>query len=151
MRELQQDEEGLIFRFFTEIGIIDQLATTALERMLPKSVTAAQFAILNHFVRLGLDSKSPFELAKTMQVTRATMSSTLKRMERNGLVQITKDLEDGRAKNVRLTESGYEMREACVKKTGELAAQMPQALGLGELVRLTDALQKVRIVLDQMR
>lgn len=88
------------FEFFNEIGIIDQLAGTMFERALPTGMTRAQFTVLNHFVRLGHKERSPAQLASAFQVTRPTMTSTLARMARDGLVAIRDDPTDGRAKLV---------------------------------------------------
>ena len=76
------------FELFNEIGIINQLSTTMFERVLPKGMTQAQFTVLNHFVRLGHQERSPAQLAFAFQVTRPTMTSTLTRMERAGLIAI---------------------------------------------------------------
>ena len=77
------------FELFNEIGIINQLATTMFERVLPKGMTQAQFTVLNHFVRLGHQERSPAQLAFAFQVTRPTMTSTLSRMERAGLILVS--------------------------------------------------------------
>ncbi|WP_181883684.1 MarR family winged helix-turn-helix transcriptional regulator [Sphingorhabdus pulchriflava] len=151
MTGTRDDAELLVFRFFTEVGIIDQLATTALERMLPKGITSAQFAILNHFVRLDLDVRSPAELADVMQVTRATMSSTLKRMEMHGLIRVEQDPEDGRAKLVRLSQKGRDVREACVSKAGALASPMLKTHDQAQLIELTESLHEIRQALERLR
>ena len=54
--------EQLLFRLLTEIGIINQLAETAFERVLPHGLTRAQFTVLNHSVRMG-DNRTPAQLA----------------------------------------------------------------------------------------
>ena len=38
---------------FAEIGIIDQLATTRMDRLLPVGLTSAQFSVLNHLAVHG--------------------------------------------------------------------------------------------------
>jgi DNA-binding MarR family transcriptional regulator len=105
---------SLQFRILNEIGIIAQLSQTAFERVMPAGMTLPQFTVLNHFVRLG-GTRSPAELASAFQVTRATMTSTLQRLEGKGLVQITADPNDGRAKRVAITEAGIQMRDACIQ------------------------------------
>ncbi|MGH6951145.1 MAG: MarR family winged helix-turn-helix transcriptional regulator, partial [Vitreimonas sp.] len=69
-------DDPVHFRALNEIGIINQLAQTIFERVMPAGMTLAQFIVLNHFVRLG-GSRSPAELASAFQLTRATMTSTL--------------------------------------------------------------------------
>ena len=40
-----------LFRFFNEIGIIEQLSRNAFERVMPGGMKLSQFTVLNHFVR----------------------------------------------------------------------------------------------------
>ena len=49
---------------------------------------------------------APSMLAEKVGVTRATISSMLQRMERDGLVAVKADKEDARGKKVRLTKAG---------------------------------------------
>ena len=77
--------DPLAFRVMNEIGIIDQLGSTLFERSMPFGLTLPQFVVLNHFVRVG-GHRSPVELASAIQVTKATMTSTLQRLERKGFV-----------------------------------------------------------------
>lgn len=51
------------------------------------------------------------ELAETAGVTPSTMSLTLDRLERAGLVMRERDPDDRRVMNVRLTEAGARARE----------------------------------------
>ena len=54
---------------------------------------------------------APSELAAKVGVTRATISNMLRRMERDGLVDIRPAALDGRAKVVSLTKAGCEFME----------------------------------------
>lgn len=44
----EKPDDPDLFRMFTEIGIINQLATTLFERTMPHDLTVAQFSLLNH-------------------------------------------------------------------------------------------------------
>lgn len=55
------------------------------------------------------------ELAERTHVTPATMSGTLKRMEKNGFIVRTPDENDARISRVRLTEEG---KAQCIKARG---------------------------------
>ena len=48
-----EDLSRLYFQMFNEIGIISQLSSNRLERVLPEGMSIAQFSLLNHLVRLG--------------------------------------------------------------------------------------------------
>lgn len=144
-------QDPLVFRLFNEIGIINQLATTAFERALPKGMTQAQFSILNHFIRLGHHERSPAQLASAFQVTRPTMTSTLARMERAGLVAIRPDPQDGRGKLVSVTEKGRTMRETCIAAGALFVPVVNSLMTKAELEATLEPLTRLRVVLDEMR
>ncbi|WP_374137272.1 MULTISPECIES: MarR family winged helix-turn-helix transcriptional regulator [unclassified Sphingomonas] len=139
------------FEFFNEIGIIDQLAGTIFERAMPQGLTRAQFTVLNHFVRLGHKERSPAQLASAFQVTRPTMTSTLARMARDGLVVIRDDPADGRAKLVSITDKGRAAREAAIAAMAPLAPMLDAVIDPDELAAMLPVLRRVRIALDAAR
>jgi DNA-binding MarR family transcriptional regulator len=141
----------IAFEVFNEIGIIDQLAGNLFASVLPAGMTQAQFTVLNHFVRLGVVEKSPADLANAFQLTRPTMTSTLSRMERAGLVTIRPDPADGRAKLVSLTHEGRMMRETCITALLPLLPIIDSVVSNAELGELLPALRKIRIKLDALR
>ena len=145
------NQEPLPFQLLTEIAIIDQLASNAFERALPANITRAQFTVLHHFIRLGLTEQSPAQLADAIQVTRGTMTSTLARMERSGLVSISPDPNDGRAKVVSITDAGKAMRASCIAAVVPLLPLVEQSLTADELQLVMQLLQRLRQRLDGAR
>ncbi len=139
-----------VFRFFTEIGIIEQLARNAFERVMPGGLTLSQFVVLNHFARRG-GAESPLRLARAMQVSKGTMTNTLGKLETKGLIAIESDPADGRAKLVSLTAAGLALRQAAI---AALAPELENLLGeFGErrFARATPFLAQVRGYLDRAR
>ncbi|CAN1540982.1 MarR Transcriptional regulators [Rhabdaerophilaceae bacterium] len=139
------------FVLLNEIGIISQLAQSAFERVMPAGMTMAQFIVLNHFHRLGIAAKAPAELARAFQLTKATMTSTLHRMERKGLLEIMPDPGDGRAKRVSVTQMGQAMHQACLEALSpklaewrDLLTDIPIDEVLPTLVRLRTTIDKAR-------
>lgn len=147
---MPEADDPPLFRIFNEIGIIHQLATTRAERMLPRGLTLAQFAVLNHFVRLG-GERGPAELARAFQVTKQTMTSTLARLERAGLVTIRPDPGDGRAKRVAITPAGRDMRETAIAAMTRAFADAEMLLPADEQARLLPLLSVLRQRLDSSR
>lgn len=143
--------DPIAFEFFNEIGIIDQLSGTILDRALPPGMTRAQFAVLNHFVRLRLDEQSPAQLANAFQVTRPTMTSTLSRLARAGLVAIRDDPTDGRAKLVTLTNKGRAAREQAMIAVGKVLPLFDAVLDPDEVAVALPILRRLRIALDSAR
>lgn len=143
-------EDPVAFRVFNEIAIIDQLARTRVERVLPGGLTIAQFSVLNHFVRLG-GERSPARLARAFQVTKQTMTSTLGRLERAGLVEVRADATDGRAKVVAITEAGRAARQACLAAMAPVLDRFARLIGADALAALAPELARIRQLLDAER
>jgi len=143
--------DPLAFKVLNEIGIIDQLASHAFTQVLPRSMTIAQFSVLNHFVRLNHDWRTPAQLASAFQVSRPTMSNTLARLERAGLVDISPDPEDGRGKRVSVTARGRAMRDDCIARLAKPLAEMHAHVPSELIEKLDPLLTQLRQILDQMR
>lgn len=139
-----------IFRFFNELGIIEQLSTTHLERELPGGLTKAQFGVLNHMVRLG-KQESPAELASAFQVSRPTMTNTIQKLEAKGYVEVVAHPSDGRSKIVLITEPGIAIRGEALLALAPLFEQIGSALGVKDFAGAVPFLERVRIYLDENR
>lgn len=142
--------DPVLFTFFNEVGIIDQLARTAFERVLPRGMTVPQFSVLNHFVRLG-GERTPARLASAFQVSRATMTNTLKRLEASGFIAVRPDPKDGRSKLIVITDAGRAMREECVRALAPLLAELTAMLDVEAIGAILPTLQEVRATLDENR
>lgn len=139
-----------VFRVLNEIGIIAQLAGNAFERVMPDGMTLAQFTVLNHFVRLG-GPRRPSDLARAFQVTKATMTSTLQRMEPKGFVAIVPDEQDGRGRLVTITEAGRAMHADCIARLAPLLDMVRAATGEAPFEDVIAPLARIRETLDRMR
>lgn len=139
-----------LFAVFAEIGVIHQLTSAAFQRVLPHDLTQAQFTVLNHCVRLG-DNRTPAELAAAFQVTRATLTSTLQRLEAKGFIRMARDPRDGRSKRVLLTPSGRSAREEAIAAAAPLLARAEEAFAPQEVASLLPRLIALRVWLDQNR
>ena len=139
-----------VFRFFNELGIIEQLSTTHLERVLPGGLTKAQFGVLNHMVRLG-KKESPAELANAFQVSRPTMTNTIQKLEAKGYVEVIAHPSDGRSKIVLITEQGVAIRGEGLRVLAPLFEQIGTVLGADSFAAAAPFLEKVRTYLDENR
>ena len=147
---IKKNQDPPLFRFFTEVGIIEQLARAKLESVLPNELKMSQFIVLNHLVRLGGDW-SPARLANAFQVTKGAMTNTLQRLESRGLVMIAPDPRDGRGKLVSLTAAGRNMRKRCVRNIEPLLIDLAQRFGEKRFEKGLPLLEDVRKYLDQNR
>jgi DNA-binding MarR family transcriptional regulator len=142
--------DPLAFRIMNEIGIIDQLGTTLFERAMPYDLTLPQFVVLNHLIRMGTN-RSPVELASAIQVTKATMTSTLQRLESKGFISSAPDLQDGRSKRITITQSGREARDQCIKAIESDLVAMEAEIGVAQMQAALPFLIALRTFLDRRR
>lgn len=139
-----------VFGFFNEIGIISQLSNVVLAKSLPDGVHPSHFAIINHLVRMG-DGKPPVQIAAAMQVTKNTMTHSVKVLEQHQFITIRPDPQDGRGKLIYLTEKGRQFREQAVK---QVSTAIKDVIGEEQrliMARMKDDLAKLRKHLDENR
>lgn len=144
-----QIAEPVEFAALTEIAIIAHLADTAFARRLPAGLTTAQFAVLNHLLRLGV-RQTISELAGALQVSQPTMSSTVRRLEDKGLVTLVPDPDDRRIRRVSVTPAGIAVRTDSIRALDGSQEQLA-ALSQAEWRALLPLLRKLRISLDAAR
>jgi DNA-binding MarR family transcriptional regulator len=142
--------DPLLFRFFNEMGIIDQLASSLFEQTLPGDLKLSQFVVLNHFARLG-GVRSPAELAQAFQVSKGAMTNTLQRLEAGRLVKIIPDPADGRAKLVSITHRGEQLRHQAITGIAPVLKTLEEELGAEQFQQALPFLQALRITLDKAR
>lgn len=138
------------FAVFTEIGIINQLATRSFESALPPGLSLSQFSVLDHLIRLGGDW-NPARLASAFQVPRPTMTNTLARLHAAGLVTFTPDPRDRRGKLVVITKKGRAMRDGARAGVEPLLRQIGKALPASLFGTLLTGLVPLREWLDTAR
>jgi len=143
-------DDPVLFRVFNEIGIIEQLARAAFERVMPHGLKVSQFGVLNHMVRLG-DGKRPADLADSFQVTRGAMTNTLGRLSALGFVDIRPDPEDGRAKAVFLTEAGRAARVEAIAALAPALKELDDEIGAERFEVALPFLTDLRRTLDAKR
>lgn len=138
------------FRFFNETAIIDQLASRAFEDALGEDLTVPQFSVLNHLLRVAPRS-SPQRLARAFQVAKSAMTKTLGHLAAKGLVAVTPDPEDGRAKLVEITPAGRAAHRAAVAALGPTLEALTREVPIEEMEAALPTLERVRRWLDARR
>ena len=118
-----------------------QLCSSLLEET---GIGSGQVPVLMELERSG--ELNQRELAEKTRVTPATMSGTLKRMERAGLIVRTADENDARVSRVRLTEEGYAQCGSAHKGFDRACRQMLEGLSDEEMETLSTLLSRIRTV-----
>lgn len=150
MKDAPGSEGMEVFGFFNEVGIINQLSTAILAACLPDGVHPSHFAIVNHLVRLG-DGKSPVRIAAAMQVTKNTMTHSLKVLSDRGFITVEPDPEDGRGKIVRLTDAGRAFRETAIRSVLQRFGDIVTPAHQDAMQRVLGDLVMIRKLLDENR
>ena len=141
--------DPLEFAVMTEISIIAHLADNAFARRLPDGLTTAQFAVLNHLLRLETQ-QTIGELARALQVSQPTMSSTVKKLEEKRLVTLVPDPDDRRIRRVSVSPAGTKARNKAVKALDATKSEL-EVLSQKEWKQLLPLLNRLRVSLDSAR
>ncbi len=144
------DKARQVFTFFNEIAIIDQLSTALLGKVLPDGVHPSHFAIVVHLARGG-NGKTPGGLANAMQVTKATMSHSLKVLEGHGFIEVRPNDLDARSKNVFLTDAGRAFQAEAIVAAARAFSQFMRATHVDTVAELLPGLVMIRKLLDENR
>lgn len=116
-----------------------QLNTAQLEET---GIGGGQLPVLLELKRWG--ELNQRELAERTRVTPATMSGTLKRMEKNGLIIRTPDENDARISRVRLTEEGLAQCESSKCIFDETCCRMLEGLDDESIAQLKSLLTRIQ-------
>ncbi len=143
-------EDALSFALLNEIGIIAQLSSNLLEKVMPGEMKVSQFVVLNHFVRLG-GQRTPQELARIFQVSKGAMTNTLQRLEAQDFISLAPDASDGRSKRVAITSAGIEARGRAIEALAPHLKRMEERFNEAELQTALPLLRELRQWLGTQR
>ncbi|MEM8749839.1 MAG: MarR family transcriptional regulator [Pseudomonadota bacterium] len=144
------DEQKLVFQFFNEVGIIQQLSSTLFNRLLPKGLHNSHFSVLNHLTRLG-DGRTPVEIARAFQVTKPTITNTLSTLVDRGFVRVVPNEKDGRSKLVFLTDAGRAFHLDAISRLVPTMQRLEGQLDFAAMAKVLPELVRIREILDKDR
>lgn len=143
-------ERNEAYAFFNEVNTIDLLCKTLISKILPDGVHPSHFAIILHLVRLG-DEKTPQALAGAMEVSKATMSHSLKVLEKRGFIEIRPCDQDARSKLVYLTDRGRHFHSQAIAASVRTFGSFLKDEHREAMVGAMPALVTIRRLLDENR
>jgi len=135
---------------FAEIGVIDQLATTRIDRLLPPGLTSAQFSVLNHLAVHG-GEHTPASLADAFVVTKGAITNSLQRLEGRGLIAVGADQADGRRKRISITPEGRAVYDRCLAALRPMTESLREAFTEQEFQDALPFLSALRSWLSETR
>ena len=83
------------------------------------------------------------ELAKKLDVTKSTMGTSLRRMEKNGFIVREQDEEDCRCNRITITQKGRTALEACDKDLSSIAQAMSSKICEDEEEMVNDVFRRL--------
>jgi len=146
---MPDNAENLSVALFSEMFMADQLARTALTKVLPKGMELSHFSVLNHLANAG-EARSPAELARTFHVTRGAMTNTLSKLEWAGHVHIHPDWDDARRKLVTISPAGRAARDAALSAIAPLIADVVEGIGPDRVRAALPVLRAIREKFEQV-
>ena len=150
MTTSSKEQTRAVFRFFSEIGILNQLSTAELTRALSPEMNPSEFGVLTHFIRLN-HAVTPTYLAKAFQMAKPSMTAILARLERKGFVSIRSGSKDRRRKYVSLTDAGRAAHGAALAKIAPLFAARLSGFDIAKLDAILPLLSDLRAHMDAAR
>lgn len=139
-----------MFAFFNEIGIISQLSSAQLQKVLPDGLHPSHFAILNHLMRLG-DGKTPASMASAFQITKATMTHSLGVLSKKDYIRLEANADDGRSKLVYITAKGKACRDQSIQLISQMIGEKMSDAQIEHMRHLIEPLSEIRKVMDENR
>ena len=145
---MADSSENLSVALFSEMFMADQLARTALSKVLPKGMELSHFSVLNHLAHVA-EAKTPAQLARTFHVTRGAMTNTLGKLEWAGQVHIHPDWDDARRKLVTISPAGRKARDAALSAIAPIIADVVTRIGADKVRAALPVLREIRARFDQ--
>jgi DNA-binding MarR family transcriptional regulator len=139
-------------RIFVLIGIINQLATTRLNRVLKElDLPMAQFSLLTHLSQNPEKGWTITQLAKVMEVNQPAMTKTSQRLLKKGFLKVESDEKDKRIRFISVTDQGLQALTKAWEKLLPDVMEMASAWKPPELTQLIGLLEKLKNQLDESR
>lgn len=102
-----------------QIGLVSRLLAQSLKKRNGKDgILPGQFPVA--IALMAHDGATQRELCDHVQIDQSTMASTLKRMERNGVILRRACAHDGRQSTIHMTEKGRSLFEAAAENASEV-------------------------------
>lgn len=129
----------LFFRLFQTGNILQRQVQNEM------GISAVQWAVLGALSREGFEDGTSFnQLKEYLYVSRQNLDGVLKRMERDGHVVRIPDPSDGRARLVKLTDSGRVFWNNLQDTIAEFYQQALQGMSFDDGVSLLHLLKKLQ-------
>ncbi len=123
----------LLFRLFKTTNIIHTTGTAWTQDL---NLTTQQWSVIGALSRPGYeDGTGVGELTEFLQVSRQNLGGLLERLEKQGITQRITNPNDGRARLVQLTETGWRVWESLVPRISNFYDQALDGFSAEDITR----------------
>ena len=139
-------------RIFILIGIINQLATTRINRILKLlDLPMAQFVLLQHFSHQPNREWTVTQLANALEVNQPAMTKTTQRLLKKGFLEVGVIAADKRIKQFSITDAGSSVLNSAWGKLAPEIGQLISSWDPSDLSILQELLERLKVQLDEAR
>jgi DNA-binding MarR family transcriptional regulator len=139
--------ERLLLDFFTEIAIVEHLVRKHMETLNHSDFTAAEFGLLNYFVRNQRERESKATLAWCFQVSIEEMEPVIAALEQRGLLG---RIGQGDDQVIGITASGHSAHAEAVDKMAPEIAPLMSEFADDDLAKAVEVLRETRRTFDNL-
>lgn len=101
------------------------------------SITRSEGLVMAHVI---LGNQRPADMARGLGISRQAVHTTIRQMEKKGIVEMNEDPSNRRLRLVQLTETGQQMRNDGMKAMEMILAELGQRIGKRKVAQLSDIL-----------
>jgi hypothetical protein len=139
--------ERLLLDFFTEIAIVEHLVRKHMETLNHSDFTAAEFGLINYFVRNQRERENKATLAWCFQVSIEEMEPVITALEQRGLLG---RIDQGDDQVIGITASGHSAHADAVSMMAPEIAPLMSEFADEDLARAVEVLQETRRTFDNL-
>ena len=139
--------ERLLLDFFTEVAIVEHLVRKHMETLNHSDFTAAEFGVLNYFVRNQRERESKATLAWCFQISIDEMEPVIASLEQRGLLG---RIGQGDEQAIGITASGHSAHTQAVNQMAPEIAPLMSEFADEDLVKAVQVLQETRRTFDNL-
>lgn len=139
--------ERLLLDFFTEIAIVEHLVRKHMETLSHSDFTAAEFGLLNYFVRNQRQRESKATLAWCFQVSVDEMERVASPLEQRGLLGRVGQGDD---QMIGITAAGHSALAHAISNLAPEIAPLMSEFDDEDLAKAVEVLQETRRTFDNL-
>lgn len=139
--------ERLLLDYFVEIAIVEHLVRNHMEALPKGDLSAAEFGLLNYFVRNQRDRERKAILAWCFQVTVEQMGIVIRALEARGYLACEGEGDD---QLIGLTSAGHQAQAAAIEAVAPDIAPLMAEFADEDLEKAVEVLKETRRIFDNL-